>query len=78
MQDIIERDEQEALTRQYTRSKHTEAPTSKQNAGEGYVITGAPWSNSGEDFPTLTSGGVAPRKPQWGPSALGPKLPRGK
>ena len=76
MQDIIEKDEQEALMRQYVHSKDSRAPLPKQNPNKGYVVTGAPWSSTGEDFPMLSSGGIAPRKAQWGPSALGPKLPR--
>ena len=92
MQDVIEKAEEEALMRQYTVSKGTDAREKKSKHAQGFVVSGAPWSTSStDDFPTLGGGdggkgrasssggggaGGATKKAQWGPSAFGPRLPR--
>ncbi len=79
MQDVIEKDEEEALMKQYTRSRNTRGHHSNQQQDEqGFKVRGGPWSASNDDFPTLGGGPAAPRKMQWGPSMLGPKLPSAK
>lgn len=85
MQDVIERDEEEALMKQYTKPKDPRGKQgNQQQSGQGFVVRGGPWSPATEDFPSLGAGGgggagsVAappPKKMQWGPSMLGPKLP---
>ena len=79
MQDVIEKDEEEALKRQYSRPKEKGKYGNQQQSGTGFVVQGAPWSAGTEDFPSLGGpGGSAPKKMQWGPSMLGPKLPGSK
>ena len=79
MQDVIERDEEEALKKHYTRPKNSCGNLSnQQNSDQGFMVRGGPWSASTEDFPTLGGGNAAPMKKQWGPSMLGPKLPSTK
>ena len=76
MQDVIEKDEEEALRQQYTLPKNSHYNhTNQQHSNQGFVVRGGPWSANSEDFPTLGEGGTAPKKMQWGPSMLGPKLP---
>lgn len=77
MQDVIERAEEEQLRRQYTHNRQDRAGHAHSQSGRGFVVTGAPWSASSDDFPAIGAA-VAPKKTQWGPSALGPKLPRNK
>lgn len=76
MQDIIEKDEEEALKKQYSRPKDSgNSQANQQQSNQGFVVRGGPWSASNEDFPSLGGGSIAPKKMQWGPSMLGPKLP---
>lgn len=78
MQDIIEKDEKEALMRQYMKPKESTYNTSKKNSEAGFVVRGGPWSSSVEDFPTLGGGpvGSAVGGTKWGPSIRGPNIPR--
>ena len=80
MQDIIEKDEEAALMKQYTRPKNSRSQYSNQQQDDqGFVVRGGPWSASTEDFPSLGGGASVPKKKmQWGPSMLGPKLPSTK
>jgi len=79
MQDVIEKDEEEAMMKQYMRPKDSRGQNSNQQQDDrGFVVRGGPWSASNEDFPSLGGGAAAPRKMQWGPSMLGPKLPGSK
>lgn len=76
MQDVIERDEKEALMKRYSRPKESDGNHSnRQGSDQGFVVRGGPWSANTEDFPSLGGGETAPKKMQWGPSMLGPKLP---
>lgn len=80
MQDVIERDEEEALMRQYTRqTKESSGSRGRHGSAKGFVVVDAPWSSS-EDFPSLggsgAMGGTGGKKAQWGPSSRGPNLPR--
>ena len=77
MEDVIERAEEEQLRRKYTHSRHGPGDPAHPQHGHGFVVRGAPWSADKEDFPAIGAA-VAPKKAQWGPSALGPKLPRNK
>ena len=79
MQDVTEKDEEAALMKQYTRPKDSRGNYGNQhNSDQGFMVRGGPWSAGSDDFPTLGEGvGAAPppKKKQWGPSMLGPKLP---
>lgn len=78
MQDVIERDEEAALMRQYTKSKEVSTRSVNKDSESGFVVSGGPWSTSAEDFPTLGGGatGNAQGGAKWGPSLRGPNLPR--
>ncbi len=79
MQDVIEKDEEAALMKQYTRPNNSRNNRSNQLIPDlGFVVSGGPWSAGTDDFPTLGGGEAAPKKMQWGPSMLGPKLPSTK
>jgi hypothetical protein len=78
MQDVIEKDEEAALMKQYTRPKGAQGRGNQQQSDQGFMVRGGPWSAATEDFPSLGEGaatGIPPKKMQWGPSMLGPKLP---
>lgn len=81
MQDVIEKDEEQALMKQYTRPNPSRGRyANQQQSDQGFVVRGGPWSAANEDFPSLGAGEAGttappPRKKQWGPSMLGPKLP---
>ena len=79
MQDVIERDEEQALMRQYTRPKASHGGPGGPGSAHGFVVSNAPWSSS-EDFPSLggggSVGGAGGQRTQWGPSSRGPNLPR--
>lgn len=84
MQDVSEKDEEEALMKQYTRQKDSRGKYGNQHqSDQGFVVRGGPWSAGTDDFPSLGAGGPGaeggaappPKKMQWGPSMLGPKLP---
>ena len=70
MQDVIERDEEQALMRQYTRSKESIGGQSSKSSDSGFVVRGGPWSSSVEDFPSLGGGptGNVTGGAKWGPS----------
>lgn len=74
------------MMKQYTRGE----PSGRQSRdrasdAQGYVLRDAPWSPSAEDFPAMatattynaTATGSKKPAPQWGPSAYGPKIPKG-
>lgn len=78
MQDVLERDEERQLMRQYTRPQATSGGQSRSSSSTGFVVRDAPWSGtSTEDFPTLgaKNTGVKPAQPpivaqqksSWGP-----------
>lgn len=89
MQDVTEKDEEAALMKHYTRPNPSKGRGSQQQSEQGFMVLGGPWSAATEDFPSLGegpapsagpgpgagAGGLLPRKKQWGPSMLGPKLP---
>ncbi len=78
MQDVIEKDEEAALMRQYTKSTENSSRSVNKGPEPGFVVSGGPWSTSAEDFPTLGGGltGNMPGGAKWGPSHRGPNLPR--
>ena len=79
MQDVIEKDEEQAMMKKYTRPKNSHDNMSNaQHPGQGFMVRGGPWSAMTEDFPSLGGGNTAPIKKQWGPSMLGPKIPSSK
>lgn len=78
MQDVLEKDEEVALRRQYSRPKGSRGRGNQMQSDEGFMVRGGPWSAATEDFPSLGEGAkvaALPKKMQWGPSMLGPKLP---
>lgn len=85
MQDVLERDEEMQLMRQYTRPQATSSGQSRSSTSTGFVVRDAPWSGpSAEEFPSLgaktsevkppvqTAPAVAAQKSSWG-SAQKPK-----
>ena len=76
MQDIAEREQEEELKRQYTRSSAEAGNTKKDESVAGFKVRDAPWSEAQEDFPVLGGGGAQPKTSQWGPSGMAPKLAR--
>lgn len=80
MQDVTERDEEQAMLLKYSRPKEAPGNQMGQDPPRGFVVRGAPWSAS-DDFPSLGGGVAAPggaggRQARWGPSSHGPNLPR--
>ena len=81
MQDVLERDEEQQLMRQYTRPQAVSGNQSRSSTSTGFVVRDAPWSGpSAEEFPTLgakkdevtppvqTAPPVATQKSSWGPT----------
>lgn len=81
MQDVLERDEEKQLMRQYTRPHTTADGHAHSNANSGFVVRDAPWSgplvdefptlgakNSGVNPPVETAPPVvtSPQKSSWG------------
>lgn len=80
MQDVIEKQEEEAWISQYTRSTSRDE-REERSSTKGFTVMGAPWSGpeSKEEFPAINSTSSslsAVKTPLWGPSTSGPKLPR--
>lgn len=76
MQDVAEREQEEELKRQYTRSSAEAGNTKKEESVLGFKVRDAPWSEAQGDFPVLGGGGTQTRTAQWGPSGMAPKLAR--
>ena len=82
MQDVIQEQEEQEIRSQYTRPTGYKQPSFKPQEDKGFVVKGAPWSSSAEDFPAIGNSSPPPaavpssKKPSWGPSAFGPKLPK--
>ena len=82
MQDVIQQQEEQEIRSQYTRPTGYKQQNLKPQEGKGFVVKGAPWSSSTEDFPAIGNSSPLPadvpstKKLSWGPSALGPKLPK--
>ena len=78
MQDVIEKQEEEELMSQYTRSTSREERKEKSGSSKGFSVKDAPWSVSTEEFPAIgnSSGPGTMKTPSWGPSSSGPKLPK--
>ena len=78
MQDVIEKQEEEDLMNQYTRRPNQREKHETSPAHKGFVVAGAPWSvGSTEEFPAIgTTTSVLQKTPAWGPSSMGPKLPK--
>ena len=81
MQEVIERQEEKELYSQYTRSSRAKEHGHEQSEMKGFVVRDAPWSAS--DFPAIATKADVPsanapcqKAPSWGPSMLGPKLPK--
>ena len=54
MQDVMERDEEKQLMKQYTRPSASSTGSSNYPTDTGFVVRDAPWSGpSAEEFPTL-------------------------
>ena len=81
MQDVIDKQEEEAWISQYTRNPSREDARDRSEGSKGFSVKGAPWSGeTKEEFPAINNGPSIPppafQTPLWGPSSSGPKLPK--